>query len=195
MMMATAPPTGLLTADDLMDLPDDGNQYELVRGRLVRMPPSALASSIVAMTLGAVVTAFVRLHKLGRCSGEGGGTRLASDPDTVRAPDFMFYSNARLPARGVPRRGYLSAPDFAVEVLSPSDSFAKITAKAIEYLAAGTRLVWVVDPDARAVVIFRPGREPETLGGDAVLDGEDVLPGLSLSLAELWEGLEEVEQG
>lgn len=189
--MATAPPTGLLTADDLMDLPDDGNQYELVRGRLVRMPPSALASSIVAMTLGAIVTTFVRLHKLGRCSGEGGGTRLAADPDTVRAPDFMFYSNARLPAKGVPRRGYLSAPDLAVEVLSPSDSFAKIVEKALEYLAAGTRLVWVIDPDARAVVIFRPGGEPQTLTGDAVLDGEDVLPGFSLPLAELWDGLEE----
>jgi Uma2 family endonuclease len=192
--MATAPPSRLLTADDLMAMPDDGNAYELVKGRLIRMPPSALASSIVAMTLGILVGSFVRLHKLGLCSGEGGGTRLASDPDTVRAPDFMFYSRARLPEGGVPLQGYLGAPDLAVEVLSPTDRFARIVEKALDYLAAGTRLVWVVDPDVRSVVVFRPGREPETLSGDAALDGEGVLPGFTLPLAELWQGLAEQEQ-
>ncbi len=165
--MATAPPDRLLTADELMEMPDDGHLYELVKGRRVRVPPSASASSLVAMTLAIIAGGFVRLHKLGFCIGEGGGIKLASDPDTVRAPDFAFFSTPRMPVGGFPLRGYGGAPDLAVEVLSPSNRFGDILAKVAEYLAAGVRLVWVVDPAARSVTVFRPGREPEPGDQDA----------------------------
>jgi Uma2 family endonuclease len=190
--MATAPPDRLLTAEDLTELPDDGCRYELVKGRLVRMPPAASASSLVAMILGWRVMSFVRQHALGSCLGADGGVRLGSNPDTVRAPDFAFFSQARLPG-GVPPSGYLGAPDLAVEVLSPTDRFGDVLVKVAEYLAAGVRLVWVIDYRSRSAFVFRPDRGYDTLTGDAQLDGEDVLPGFRLPLSVLWEGLAEEE--
>ena len=154
------------------------------------MPPSFSASSFVAMTLGALVTVFVRLHKLGVCTMADGGVKLASNPDTVRAPDFAFFSKERLPT-GVPPRGYLGPPDLAVEVVSVTDRLTDVVKKAKEYLGAGTRLVWVIEPATRAALVFHPGREPDHVEGDATLEGEDVLPGFSLPLSELWQGLAE----
>lgn len=191
--MTTAPPDRLLSAEELAHLPDDGYRYELVRGRLVRMPPNFTSSSMVATTIAIIVGAFVRLHKLGVCSGVDGGVQTERDPDTVRAPDFAFFRKDRLPPSGVPRRGYLHTPDLAVEVMSPSDRFARLVAKAEEYVAAGTTLVWLVLPDERAVLVYRRGRPTRTLDGDALLDGEDVLPGFTLALPDLWEGLAENE--
>jgi Uma2 family endonuclease len=191
--MATTSPDRLLTAEDLFDMPDDGNLYELVEGRLVQVPPSYSAASLVAMTLAVIVGSFVRLHRLGICLGEGGGVRTKRNPDSVRAPDFSFIRADRVPPGGLPWRYYVESPDLAVEVVSPTDRFAKLVSKAKEYLAAGTRLVWIIDPDERAVVVFHPGVEPITLIGDAILDGEDVLPGLRIPLADLWEGLEPAE--
>jgi Uma2 family endonuclease len=74
----------------------------------------------------------------------------------------------------------------AVEVLSPSDRRGKVLKQVGEYLDAGTRLVWVVDPRRRTAVVYRPEGEPTILGADGILDGEDVLPGFTLALAEVW---------
>lgn len=187
--MATTPTDRLLTAEELFDMPDDGNFYELVRGRLVQVPPSFFSSSMIATTLASFIAVFVRLHKLGICGGEAGGIKTESDPDTVRAPDFTFISNARLPAGGLPRRFYPTAPDLVVEVMSPSDRTGNLLRKIEEYLAAGTRLAWLILPDERSAIIFHQDRAPITLSGSATLDGEDVLPGFTLPLAELWTGL------
>lgn len=99
--MADAPTAVLLTADDLLALPDDGNRYELVAGRLVCMPPASYRSGVVALNLGAVMTAFVRQHRLGVCSGADGGVQLREQPDTVRAPDISFIRGERLPPDGI----------------------------------------------------------------------------------------------
>jgi Uma2 family endonuclease len=191
--MATRQPDRLLTAEDLFDLPDDGNLYELVEGRLVRVPPSCSAASLVAVTLLLSIGAFVRRHKLGICLGEGGGVRTRRNPDTVRAPDISFISKERIPPGGLPPRYYVDSPDLAVEVLSPSDRFVNVLRKVQEYLAAGTRLVWVIIPAERSAVVFRPGAAPRILSGDATLDGEDVLPGFTLPLADLWDELADME--
>lgn len=188
--MATVPADRLLTAEDLPTIPDDGYRYELVEGRLIRMPPPFTISGLVAMTPGAIVTSFVRLHQLGYCVGADGGVKLRSDPDTVRALDFAFFRRARFP-NGMPRRGYVDAPNLAVGVVSVSDRLIDVIMKVQDYLAAGTRLVWVIEPPARGAIVFRPGREPETLSGAAALEGEDLLPGFRLPLPDLWEGLAE----
>lgn len=99
--MATVPADRLLTAEDLPTIPDDGYRYELVEGRLIRMPPPFTISGLVAMTLGAIAPSFVRLHQLGSRVGADGGVKLRSDPDTVRAPDFAFFWRARFP-NGMP---------------------------------------------------------------------------------------------
>jgi Uma2 family endonuclease len=192
--MTAAPPDKLLTAEDLFVLPDDGNLYELVNGRLVLVPPSFYSSSMVAMTLAVIVGSFVRAHKLGICAGESGGVITTRDPDSVRAPDFSFVSSARVPAGGVPRRHYFDSPDLVVEVMSPSDRLSNLFRKIEEYLAAGSRLAWLIIPDERAAFVFHPGQPPAVLTGDAALDGEDVIPGFSVPLTELWAGLADEEQ-
>ena len=187
--MATIQPERLLTAEEFFELPKDDGRYELVEGRLVRTPPEFFSSSMIAMTLATLVNAFVRQHKLGICGGEAGGVRTRSRPDTVRAPDFTFISKERLPPGGIPLRWYPIAADLVVEVLAPTDRFVNMLRKVQEYLAAAVRLVWVINPSERSAVVFRPNAPPETITGEGALDGEDVLPGFRLPLADLWEGL------
>jgi Uma2 family endonuclease len=184
--MANLPAERLRTAADLMQLPDDGYRYELEAGRLIRMPPGGPLASIVAATFLTLVNEFVRLQRLGVVGGADFGIQLARDPDTVRAPDVGFYRADRLPAGGIPETYWDLAPDLAVEVLSPSDRRGKVLKKVGEYLDAGTQLVWVVDPRRRTAVVYRPEGEPTILGADGVLDGEDVLSGFTLALADVW---------
>lgn len=184
--MTNDPAGRLLTAGDLMRLPDDGYQYELEEGRLIRVPPSGPLASVVAMTIATLLNVFVRSHRLGIVGGADFGLILARDPDTVRAPDVAFYRAERIPPGGIPATYWDLAPDLAVEVLSPSNRRGRVLKKVGEYLDAGTRLVWVVDPRRRTAVVYRPKGEPAIFGEDGVLDGEDVLPGFTLPLAEVW---------
>jgi Uma2 family endonuclease len=78
------------------------------------------------------------------------------------------------------------APDLAVEVLSPSDRMAEAPSKVTMYLQAGVQLVWLLDPETRTISIFRPDAAPRTLYENDTLDGGDVLPGFSVSVAELF---------
>lgn len=184
--MANEPAGRLLTAEELMELEDDGYQYELDEGRLIRMPPAGPLASIVAATILTLLNEFARRHHLGVVGGADFGVRLRRGPDTVRAPDVAFYRAERLPADGIPSTYWDLAPDLAVEVLSPSDRRGKVLRKVGDFLDAGARLVWVVDPRRRTAVVYRPESDPEILGADGVLDGEDLLPGFTLPLAEVW---------
>jgi Uma2 family endonuclease len=173
-----------MTADELMRLPDDGYRYELDEGRLVRMPPSNFRSSQVAMELARLLMNFIREHDLGIYAGEAGGVLLGRDPDTVRAPDFSFISRERAAARG---SGYFpGAPDLVVEVLSPSDRTNAVLRKVRQYLAAGARLVVVIDPEDRSVTAHHADGRVELLGEHDTLDLGAILPGCALSLDEIW---------
>ncbi len=176
----------LLAVEDLPGLPDDDYRYELVAGHLVREPPPGREHGSVAAVLVAHLYPFVHERRLGRVFGEAGYV-LASDPDTVRGPDVSFVSASRLAA--LPRRGpYLAAaPDLAIEVASPGNARSEILAKVGEYLAAGGRAVWVVDPRRRTVTVHSPRREAETLSSTGVLEGGSCLPAFRLPVAELFE--------
>lgn len=184
--MSDAPVASLMTADELARLPDDGNRYELVEGRLVRMPPASYLSSVVAALILRLVSNFVVQHKLGICAGADGGVRLKPEPDTVRAPDVSFVRAERIPVGGLVAGYWPGAPDLAVEVLSPSDRYPEVQRKVQEYLDAGTRLVWVIDPESRTATVFHPDGRSKFFGADDVLDGGDVLPGFRLPLSEVW---------
>jgi Uma2 family endonuclease len=111
-------------------------------------------------------------------------TALFDDRATVRSPDAAFVRRERLPELSdhfVP-----VAPDLAVEVLSPSDRMADALGKVAMYLQAGVQLVWLVDPAARVVTVFRPDGPPKILGQSDALDGGDLLPGLTIPLAEIF---------
>jgi Uma2 family endonuclease len=182
--MTNAPAPALMTAEELLRLPDDGNVYELDRGKLIRMSPSASWANTIAAEILTLLNTFVRRHKLGRCGGGEGGFILDSDPDIVRAPDVWFVQADRLEGGRPPNTYFRGAPDLAVEVISPTDRPGAVTKKVGEYLEAGTRLVWVVYPESRSAVIHRPKGMPEIIGEDGLLDGEDVVPGFTLPLQD-----------
>lgn len=176
---------GLMTADELAQLPDDGTLYELVRGELRVVCPSAALPGVVAWNLLLELGAFVKRNLLGVCGTADSGFRLTSNPDTVRAPDLWFVRSDRIPAAGIPRTFWPGAPDLAVEVLSPSDRFVDVLEKVRDYLEAGTRLVWVIDPEGRSAAVFRPDGLPSLMGEDGVLDGADVVPGFAVMLRDV----------
>jgi Uma2 family endonuclease len=112
---------------------------------------------------------------------------LARQPDTVRGPDVAFLSSARERETKDERPYVPGAPDLAVEVVSPSDRTREVLGKVSDYLDAGSRIVWIVNPVREEVSVFRSPFAPRILAGSAVLDGEDVLPGFSVMVAEIFE--------
>jgi Uma2 family endonuclease len=115
------------------------------------------------------------------------GFRLQTNPDTVREPDVAFISRQRLPSSAAGSRGFLqSAPDLAVEVISPTDRQAAVRAKVVQYLESGVRMVWTVDPRRETVTVHRPSGEPVTLRDGDVLDGGDVVPGFSCDIRRIF---------
>jgi Uma2 family endonuclease len=174
-----------MTAEDLMALPDDGHRYELSQGVLVCMSPAAYWSGKFGRRIASRIGAFVDEHKLGDCGVPDTGFKLTSNPDTVREPDVWFVSAERLPPADQQQRYFEGAPDLAVEVLSPTDRFDEVMRKVREYLDAGTRLVWVFDPDERTAGVFRPDGSYTKVGEDGTLDGENLLPGFELPLHDI----------
>jgi len=178
-----------MSAEQLLALPADGMRYELVRGELRSMPRAGYPHGKVSLRIGARLLAFVEERRLGDVLATDTGFLLERGPDTVRAPNAAFVSAGRAPDPGV--RGFAElAPDLVAEVVSPNDRASEVTEKALMWLDRGVRTVWVVDPDQRVAWVHRPG-EPVLLvrGEGAALDGQDVLPGFRLPLADLWEGL------
>jgi Uma2 family endonuclease len=178
----------LLTADDLLALPDEGKKRELVRGVIVEMAPPNAEHGSLALRLGRFIGALVDEKKLGLATVETGYV-LSKEPTTVRAPDIAFISSARL--ENVDLRGYIPiAPDLAVEVVSPGDTASEVVTKVAEYIQAGTRLVWVVYPDVKKVYVYQTAEAAKIVDINGVLDGADVLPGFSLAVQALFEGLQ-----
>ena len=178
--------TQLLTADDLWRLPDDGMRHELVQGELRTMAPGGSEHGAINMDLGGPLWTFVRKHKLGRIFSADTGFVLTQNPDTVRAPDLAFVSAARIAAVGMPQKFWPGAPDLAVEIVSPSDTLQDVEEKVDEWLAAGTTLVWVINPRRKRVTVYRAPRSVTILEVDDELDGQDVVPGFKCRVADLF---------
>jgi Uma2 family endonuclease len=177
----TAP---LMTAEELLGVEIPGKWTELIRGRLVVREPPGTYHGIVAMKLGYVVGEFVYKNQLGFLCGQDTGFKISSNPDTVRAPDLAFVAKARADAIG--RRGYAAiAPDLAAEVMSPDDRPGEVLAKVGDWLDAGVRLVWVIDPARAEAHVHRPDGSLQVVTRDGLLDGEDVLPGFTYRLSEV----------
>jgi Uma2 family endonuclease len=164
-------------------LPDDGWRRELVRGHVVREPPAGYRHGRIAIRMGAILHAFVQERGLGEVVGAETGFILRVEPPTVRAPDVAFVASGRLGSDPV---GFAPlAPDLAVEIVSPSNTATEIHAKVIDYLDAGTRLVWVVDPLTRTITSYRSREAIRLVTEDEELDGDPVLPSFRLRVAEL----------
>ncbi len=175
----------LLTAEEfyLFCCENDG-WYELVDGEVVELAPLNDEHGEIASNVDTAFNIYSRLRGIGRARVETGYT-LRSGPDVVRLPDVSFVLQPRVEGRG---QGFPSgAPDIAVEVVSPSDAAADVARKVAEYLAAGSQRVWVVYPSVRQVFIHRADGSVHSYGGDNVITDEELLPGFSLPLSEIFE--------
>ena len=130
-----------MTADDLLRMPDDGFRYELVKGELRKMAPAGHEHGRVAIRFSWRLAQHVETNDLGAVYAAETGFLISTNPDTVRAPDVAFVSRKRI--EGVKKaEGYWpGAPDLAVEVVSPGDTYTEVEEKAIEWLEAGTLMV------------------------------------------------------
>lgn len=176
----------MMTADELLlaDIPHKST--ELVRGRLIIREPPGTCHGRIQSNLNVLVGAFVHAHRLGAVFGQDTGFKIASDPDTVRAPDLAFVRRDRLAL--IAPRGYAGlAPDLVAEILSPDDRPGEVLAKIAEWLDAGVEIAWLIDPERRAAQVYRSDGSFAAMAPDGSLEGDSVLPGLSMAIAELFE--------
>ena len=174
------------TASELFEMPDDGFRYELVKGELRRMSPSGSEHAVVIGRLTMRLGQHIEANNLGLYFGAEAGFKIASDPDTVRAPDVAFVGRARVPESGVPKNFWLGAPDLAVEVVSPGDTFNEVEEKVAQWLAAGASAVWIVNPKQRSVAVYRSMTDVTHLSEDDELDGGEVVPGFRCKVSEIF---------
>jgi Uma2 family endonuclease len=175
-----------ITGEELAELPNVG-PCELVEGRIVPMSPTGGEHGRVEGNIFEVVRAFAREHGLGKVLVGEVGIFTRRNPDTVRGADVAFISNEGYGRLGS-RTGFLDvAPELVVEVLSPHDSAAGLTQKLREYFQAGVRLVWVADPEAKAILAYRSVTDVREFRESDVLPGDDVLPGFTVGVARLFE--------
>ncbi|MGH7513053.1 MAG: Uma2 family endonuclease [Gemmatimonadales bacterium] len=174
----------LLTAEEFAGYPN-ARHSDLVRGVPRVCEPPGGRQGRLAGTIAARLYQHVERLGLGTVLTEA-GYLLGRAPDTVRGPDVSFIGTARLPPDQIPEGFIAGAPDLAVEILSASNRWPDVEEKLADYLGAGTRMVWVLDPRERRAVVRYPDRPPLLLAANGVLDGEDVVPGFALELEEMF---------
>ncbi len=186
--MAVSSPTKPYTIDDLWQISHEtGRRYELVRGELVEMAPTSPEHGYIELNLAAMLRAFVREHSLGKVvCGEVGFVLALGEAATIRAADVAFISTQRLPEGELPRQFAHFAPDLVVEVVSAGDSYSAVMHKVQDWLQAGVRLVWVIDPVVRSVAVHRESTAVQIYGEEDVLSGEDVLPGFECKVSDIF---------
>ncbi|CAN5313139.1 Uma2 family endonuclease [soil metagenome] len=176
----------LVTADQLLHMPDDGVRRELVQGELCEMTPSGSEHGFIASRLAMFIAPFVEEKRLGATFAAETGFLLATNPDTVRAPDLAYVAMDRVIAEMKPSGYFPGAPDLAIEVISPGDSYAEVEAKVETWLEAGCRMVVVVNPRNRTLKVFRTPVSIAVLQIDDSFDGAEILPGFRLPLRQIF---------
>lgn len=176
-----------ITADELWRMPDDGLRHELVKGQLRTMPLNGVLHGVVAMNIAFSLSIAVEDGDLGATVATGTGFKIASAPDTVRAPDAAFVARERLEQVGITEEFWPGAPDVAVEVLDLDDTYAEVQEKIVGWLDAGTRLVIVADPFKHLITVYHSLSDIRVLTAQDILDGGDVVPGWRLPVAAIFK--------
>lgn len=185
------PAPGTATEDDVMEIHDRENRlYELVDGILVEKTVG-LYESMAAVRLIILIGTFVRKYRLGEVFGADGFMKLK--PGLVRIPDVSFVSKTRMKAAKIrPGQPLVPlVPELAVEVLSKGNTKKEMDRKLQEFFQAGVQLVWYVDPRPQTVTVYHSPEQFEVIAPPALLLGDPVLPGLTISLTELFAPPEE----
>ena len=163
-------------------LENDVEGYEYVKGKLVPMSPATMIHGEISVNLIRYLDQYVYKHQLGRVYTAETTFQLG---DRVVKPDVAFVSTDRLPENR--EKGAPIPPDLAVEVVSPTDKHYDVTEKALAYLKAGTRLVWVIEPVAKTVMVYRSETDFTLLSYEDTLTGEEVVKGFTCPVAQLFE--------
>jgi len=176
--------TQLITAEEFEQMKFDDAHVELVKGAIIKMTPAGFEHGKIAQRIGARLLDFVEKNTLGEVCAAETGFILSHKPDTIRAPDAAFVAASR--AKSV--EGFFDgAPDLAVEVVSPGDSHEEVQQKVLDYLNAGTKMIWIVQPRTRTITVHRSLKDVYTLTENDALDGGDVLPGFSVSVQDVFK--------
>ena len=169
-----------MTLEDFLESDLEG--YEYVKGVLIPMPPTSGEHGDISTNLFLFLGPYVHENQLGRVYTSDTGFQIG---ERVLMPDIAFVSSARLPDDR--RKAFSIFPDLAVEIVSPTDVQYRVIEKAFTYLDAGTRLVWVIEPVAKTVTIYRSETDIKTLTREDTLTGEDIVEGFSCQVAQLFE--------
>lgn len=187
--MSTLLERGTITPDELLEL-SDSKRYELVDGQLEEKEVSYL-SSLIGIEVAFQLRRFLDVHPLGTVTGSDASFQCFEDePLQVRRPDVAFLAQGRLPIEELARGHVTVAPDLAVEVVSPNDYVYELNKKVQEYLRAGVRLVWVIDPENRTLVVHRANRTLAEFQPEDELTGEDVIPGFRCLVKDFFKPLD-----
>jgi Uma2 family endonuclease len=175
----------ITTAEQLFQHPDSG-RCELIGGAIVFMSPSGSLHGKITARLAAILYKYVEQKKLGIVFGAETGFHIRRDPDTVRAPDVSFVRADRIP-NPFPQGYFPGPPDLAVEVLSPNDRASEVQAKISDWLDAGCRAVWIVDPQTKSVTIYKSSHDIITLNVTDIVTDAQILPGLIVAVSDIVE--------
>jgi Uma2 family endonuclease len=174
------------TAEQLAQMPSDGNRYELIDGELHMMSPAGGRHGRVAGRVFKLLANHVDDQSLGCVFAAETGFFIRRNPDTVRAPDAAFVSQARMEDI-IDDSGYVPlSPDLAVEVVSPNDTFADVENKAFSWLDAGSKLVLIVEPESKMVHAYRSRSDISVLQSAELLDVSDVVTGWQVKVSEFF---------
>lgn len=163
-------------------LQSDLERYEYVKGVLIPMPPTSGEHGDISANLFLSLGPYVRENQLGRVYTSDTGFKIG---DRFLIPDIAFVSTERLPDDR--RKAFSIPPDLAVEIVSPTDVLFRVFEKALTYLSGGTQLVWVIEPVAKTVTVYRSETDIETFTREDTLTGEEVVEGFSCKVSEPFE--------
>ena len=176
------------TEAELMALPDDGFNHEVVDGELVMSPKNDFFHGDICTRLSAALETFSRKQRLGVVLDSSTGFWMSNR--NCRAPDISFVIKQRLKELGFKRTTrtfFPGAPDLAVEVLSPNASRSEIDARLRDFFTSGTQIAWIINPKAECVEVCHSLADRKLIGSGGALDGEHLLPGFRYPIADLFQ--------
>jgi Uma2 family endonuclease len=183
-MITAQTATTLITGEELLAMGDIG-PCELIDGRIVPLSPTGGRHGIIESRLASTLSFFVQQHNLGWVLTGEVGIYIRHNPDRVRGADIVLLSRERWPEG--PSEGFLEGtPDLIVEIISPNDRWQEVRQKIAKYFSIGVRWVWIVEPENRAVLVFRASRDFQPFGAEDTLVGEGMLEGFTLPVASLF---------
>jgi len=179
------PPQPLITADEFCAR--FGRRHaELVKGTVKESPVPFQRHGTICSRIDRQIGNFADAHDLGHVSSNDSWVRTGTNPDTVRGGDVCFFSYERLPRGPIPDGLLDVPPDLVVEVRSPSDLWTELFSKVGEYLAAGVRVVVILDPGSATASVYRADGEHVVFRSHEALTVPDVLPGFGVNVGFLF---------